>query len=142
MMRLAVWTFAAALAFPVTGVAGDTDELSALLDEFLAKADRRAAHERFWGEDLVYTSSAGTRTDKAEILASMSDDDAPSTGPVYSARDVDIRLYDDMAVVAFKLVATEADGSEQTYFKTGTCLRGEPGWQAGAWQATRIPVQE
>lgn len=142
MRHWIIGTIFLALAFPVAGLTDEADELtlSALLDEFLANADKRAAHERFWDEDLVYTSSAGTRTGKAEILAGMSDDTAAADGPVYSARDVDIRLYGDMAVVAFRLVATAADGSEETYFNTGTFRRGEPGWQAVAWQATRIPA--
>jgi hypothetical protein len=139
-MRVVAWAFAVALAFPTTGLAGDTDELAALLDDFLANADQQAAHERFWDADLVYTSSSGDRYGKAEILAGMSGDTAAADGPVYSARDVDIRLYGDMAVVAFRLVATATDGSETTYFNTGTFRRGEPGWQAVAWQATRIPA--
>ncbi len=140
MMRLAAVLMALVLASPVA--AEDDDALRALLDDFLANADQRAAHERFWDEDLVYTSSSGTRFGKAEILAGMSEDGAAADGPVYSARDVDIRLYGEMAVVAFRLVATAVDGSEETYFNTGTFLNGQRGWQAVAWQATRIPAND
>ncbi len=136
MMRLAAVFLALVFAAPVS--ADDNETLRALLDEFLANADQRTAHERFWDEDLVYTSSSGTRFGKADILEGMSDN-TEEGGPVYSARDVDIRLYGEIAVVAFRLVATAGDGEEQTYFNTGTFLRGERGWQAVAWQATRIP---
>ena len=142
MMRLATLLIAVALAGPVPGSACETEGLGALLQEFLANADRRAAHERFWAEDLVYTSSSGTRFGKAEILAGLSDDGIAAGEPVYSARDVDIRPYGDMAVVAFRLVATAADGSEEMYFNTGTFLCGDRGWQAVAWQATRIPADD
>jgi hypothetical protein len=142
MMRLAAWALAVAMSFPAAGFAGEMDELGALVDDFLANADQRAAHERFWDDELVYTSSSGARFGKDEILAGMSGDDAAADGPVYSARDVDIRLYGEMAVVAFRLVATAADGSEETYFNTGTFRRGERGWQAVAWQATRIPTDD
>jgi hypothetical protein len=41
--------------------APDAAELTRLLDEFLAGASRNdaAVHDRFWGEPLVYTGSAG-----------------------------------------------------------------------------------
>jgi ketosteroid isomerase-like protein len=129
-----------------TAMAADVDDLSATLDEFLAHADQAPAHERFWAEDLVYTSSAGTRTNKDEILAgfaeagSATEDEA---GPAYHAEDVDIRVYGDMAVVAFRLVAVSDDepsgAVEQHYFNTGTFRKIDGRWQAVAWQATRIP---
>ena len=46
--------------------------------------------------------------------------DAAEAGPVYSAADVDIRIYDDMAIVAFRLVAADADEGTLDYFNTGT----------------------
>ena len=49
-------------------LANDADDLTALLHEFLAGAGDAAAHERFWADELVYTSSSGTRTSKAEIM--------------------------------------------------------------------------
>ena len=44
-------------------------ELEQLLDEFLQGASVNDAemHDRFWAEDLIYTSSAGERTTKAGI---------------------------------------------------------------------------
>ena len=126
--------------------AGDADEILGLLDEFLANADVRSAHERFWAEDLVYTSSRGTRTTKAAILTSFDDappdgDEAP--GPVYSADEVQLKWFGDTAVVAFKLVATPPDdGPVDYYFNTGTFVKREGEWRVVAWQATRIPPEE
>ena len=124
-------------------VAEDVSQLRSLLDEFLANADVASAHERFWAEDLVYTSSAGTRTDKAEILAgfdSPSDEDEP--GPTYHAEDVDIRLYGTTAVIAFRLVITPPEGSTggaSSNLNTGTFVKRDGVWRAVAWQSTRTP---
>ena len=130
-----------------SSVAGDVENLTALLDHFLAHAGERSAHERFWADDLVYTSSAGTRTNKAEILQGFAQPEPDSAdAPVYHAEDVDIRLYGDMAVVTFRLVAVSAsegdEPGEQHYFNTGTFRRLGDGWRAVAWQATRIPGSE
>jgi hypothetical protein len=74
----------------------------------------------------------------AENEASEEDDAA---GPVYTAEDVQIQVYGDTAVVAFKLVATPPDNSVVlTYFNTGTFLRRNGKWQVVAWQATAMPV--
>ncbi|HNP36123.1 MAG TPA: nuclear transport factor 2 family protein [Woeseiaceae bacterium] len=124
--------------------ASDIDDLHALLDEFLADVDNVDMHDRFWADDLVYTSSNGTRTNKAEILASMREanaDDISKDSPSYAATDVDIRLYDDMAIVAFRLVATTGDNTKKRsqYLNTGSFLKRNGVWQVVAWQATRIP---
>lgn len=141
MMRQACLILALACMAPAV-LASDEEGLGELLDHFLANAAEPSAHERFWGEDLVYTSSAGARYGKADILSGLQDaasNDVAEAGPVYSAEDVDIRLYDDMAVVAFRLVANAADGSVLNYFNTGTFARRDGRWEAIAWQATRIP---
>lgn len=127
--------------------ASDVEELTIMLNEFLANAGVAEVHERFWADDLIYTSSRGTRTTKAEIMAGFataeneaSEEDDPA-GPVYTAEDVQIQLYGDTAVVAFKLVATPPDNSVVlTYFNTGTFLRRNGKWQVVAWQATAMPV--
>lgn len=124
----------------------DTGRLSTLLDQFLAGASQNdiAAHERFWGDDLVYTSSNGARFGKSEILAGIraavpEQPAAPQT--VYSAEDVDIRIYGDTAVVVFRLVGV-LEGSVLQYFNTGTFVRRDGEWRAVAWQATRIPASD
>ena len=131
----------AMMAVPVA-VAGDVEDLTAMLQEFLANSDERTAHERFWAEDLVYSSSAGLRFGKADILQGFEDTEESDEPPavVYSGEEVDVRLYDDTAVVAFKLVGTPADGSARLYYyNTGTFLKREGVWKVVAWQATKIP---
>lgn len=134
------------LATPAIAADDEIGELSTLLDQFLAGASRNdiAAHERFWSDELVYTSSNGTRFGKDAILAGIRNSapeqpDAPPT--IYTAKDVDIRIYDDTAVVAFRLVGT-SEVSVQQYFNTGTFILRDGAWRAVAWQATRIPDPE
>jgi len=151
-METRVPLFAAAVLFSVLcGPAGaaDADDLSELLHEFLAHAGEARAHERFWADDLVYTSSRGTRTNKAEIMASFENPESAAeraAGPEYRAEDIDIRLYGDMAVIAFRLVAASADAAgavrEQNYFNTGTFRKSSGEWRAVAWQATVIPAAD
>ncbi len=141
---------AALAAIAVPAAAGDiapaAAELTELLNRFLEGASRNdaAAHERFWADDLVYTSSAGERTDKAEILASLAAPPGTPEEPVtYSAEDVRIRQYGDTAVIAFRLVAKPAGGAGGAplhYLNTGTFVRRDGDWRAVAWQATRVPA--
>jgi len=135
-------------------LASDVDDLAAMLHEFLAGASVGdvSAHDKFWSDDLIYTSSSGTRTDKAQIMASMtpadesdgtSDDAGPGT--VYSAEDIQVDLYGSTAIVAFKLVGTPQGDSADAiayYFNTGTFLKREGVWKVVAWQATKIPEAE
>ena len=70
--------------------------------------------------------------------ADAGDDEAPAV--IYSGEEIDIRLYGDMAVIAFKLVGAPADGSEKLYYyNTGTFLKRDGTWRVVAWQATKIP---
>ena len=133
-----------AIAFTPAQAQDDVAELTAMLEDFLANADQRAAHERFWADDLVYSSSSGLRFGKADIMQGFdsADEEASSEPPatVYSGEEVDVRLYDDMAVVAFKLVGAPSNGSETLYYyNTGTFLKRDGVWKVVAWQATRIP---
>ena len=150
---------AAALVNANLAMAGDdTAELTRMLNEFLAGAsvDDAAAHDRFWAEDLIYTSSSGERISKADIMSGLS---APSpaseeggqagkAATVYTAEDIRIHQYGDTAIVAFKLVGTTSAAGENTaaapevlyYYNTGTFLRRDGVWQVVAWQATRIPA--
>ena len=128
--------------------AGDSEALTALLHEFLAAADKAEMHERFWDDDLVYSSSVGLRFGKADIMAGFASASEEAAEPefVYSGEDVDVRLYGDTAVVAFRLVGTPTDAAGdqavQQYYNTGTFVRRDGTWKAVAWQATKIPVEE
>ena len=103
-------------------------------------------HDRFWAEELVYTSSNGTRFGKREILDGLR---AEQPGPdepavVYSAEEGRVQLYGDMAVVTFRLVGTEEGeaGTVKRYLNTGTFRKHDGEWRAVAWQATRVPEPE
>jgi hypothetical protein len=121
----------------------DVAELTTMLEHFLANAEKREVHEEFWSDDLVYSSSSGLRFGKAEIMqgfdsSGAESDEAPAV--VYSGEEIDVRLYGDVAVVAFKLIGTPSDGSEKLYYyNTGTFLKRDGAWRVVAWQATRIP---
>jgi hypothetical protein len=133
-------------AFVPAWAQDDVADLTAMLQDFLANAEKREAHERFWADDLVYSSSSGLRFGKADIMQGFdsTDDEANSEAPatVYSGEEVDVRLYGDMAVVAFKLVGTPSNGSEPLhYYNTGTFLKRDGVWKVVAWQATKIPAE-
>jgi len=145
MMKNVILVLAGAL-FAQSSLAADVEEITSLLHDFLADSATRAAHERFWADDLVYSSSAGLRFGKADILEGFeSADDDASPAMVYSGEEVDVRLYGDTAVVAFKLVGTPVNAAAgeavQYYYNTGTFLKRDGAWKVVAWQATKIPPQ-
>jgi ketosteroid isomerase-like protein len=147
---LALFLFLSASS--VSPAADDSAELTAMLNEFLAGAsiDDAAAHDRFWAEELVYTSSAGERFGKADIMREI----AASTEPgdvepatVYTAEDIRIQQYGDMAIVlaggdSRRRWGETAPLQVQEYFNTGTFLQREGRWQVVAWQATRTVAPE
>ena len=114
-------------------------ELRQLLDDFLygASVNDASMHDRFWADDLIYTSSAGDRYGKDRIMQGMDGAeiiDDPEL--IYSADDVVIRVFDDMAVITFTLVGESAE--ESLYFlNSGTFLKRDGEWRVINWQATR-----
>src|SRR5215211_2218590 len=130
--------------------APDAAELTKLLNDFLAGASRNdpAVHERFWADDLIYTRSAGRRVNKAEVLHDVRNTPAPKPQDpktVYAAEDIRIQQYGDMAVVAFRLVAT-TQTSETTHvaklLNSGTFVKRNGKWQVVNWQSTRMPYAD
>jgi ketosteroid isomerase-like protein len=129
--------------------APDTAELTKLLQDFLAGASKNdiAMHDRFWADELVYTSALGRRKSKADIMRELRDETKATPKPdegtaVYTAEDIRIQQYGDTAVVAFRLVATTDKAGTKTvanYFNTGTFLKRNGKWQVIAWQATALP---
>lgn len=122
--------------------------LENLLNEFLEGASNNNAeiHDRFWAEDLIYTSSNGERVTKDDIMKGLTDDENSMNSeiPDYHAEDIQIRLYDEIAVIAFKLVAvSDTPRGEQImeFYNTGTFQKRDGDWKAVAWQATRIPQE-
>ena len=142
-------------AFAQSSPAPDAAELTKLLKDFLAGASANdiAMHDRFWADDLIYTSALGRRKGKADIMKELrAEATAPTATPkanddetaVYTAEDIRIQQYGTTAIVAFRLVATtkKADKTEvANYLNTGTFLKRDGKWQATAWQATKMPAE-
>ena len=126
-------------------------ELTKLLKEFLAGAGGNDAsvHDRFWAEELIYTSAKGVRRTKADIMRDVGAEAKAPPKPeegttVYTAEDIQIKQYGETAIVAFRLVATtDKAGSKEisNYFNTGTFLKRDGKWQVVGWQATAIPKE-
>ena len=130
--------------------ASDAADLTKLLNDFLAGAGKNdaAMHDRFWADDLIYTRSAGARTNKEELMkgvrsATPKKEGDPTT--VFTAEDVKIQQYGNTAVVAFRLVSTttKADGTNTVgnNLNTGTFVKRKGEWRAVAWQSTIVPPQ-
>ncbi len=124
--------------------ASTTDQLTALLREFLAgAATDPAVHERFWADDLIYTGSSGRRVGKADILKDVKAAPAPKPDDpkvTFDAEEIRIQQYGETGIVAFRLVQRmEKDGKVDVnrYLNTGTFVRRNGKWQAVAWQATK-----
>ncbi len=115
--------------------------LTELLNEFLegASYNDAAVHDRFWAEDLIYTGSAGNRITKEDIMDGVEENPDRSQEPemAYHAEEIQIQLHGETAVVAFRLVGTERDGSVMEFYNTGTFVQRDGQWRAVAWQATR-----
>lgn len=131
--------------------APEAKKLTQLLRDFLAGAGRNdvAMHDRFWAEDLIYTGSSGRRIGKAQLMSGVRAAPQPvEAATTYSAEDLRIHQYKDMAIVAFRLVAKASSASNAgeagvtSYLNTGTFLKRHGEWRAVSWQATRLPSQE
>jgi ketosteroid isomerase-like protein len=126
-------------------------ELTTMLNAFLqdAATNNVSGFDRFFADDVIYTHSAGTVTNKSDIIKSVTAGAArpPRTDrqTKYSAEDITIHEYPDTAIVAFRLVSTEvaldhaAPPTITNYRNTGTFLRRNGKWQVIAWQSTKIP---
>jgi uncharacterized protein DUF4440 len=129
--------------------APDAAELTKLLNDFLAGASKNdaAIHERFWADDLIYTSSSGKRIGKADIMREVRSETSPAEAAettIYSAEDIRIQQYGSIAIVAFRLVGTtkkRAETQVANYLNTGTFLKRDGKWQAVSWQATKVPEE-
>lgn len=152
-MKRLLFSYALLLCF-ATGLpaetAPDAATLTKLLQDFLAGAGKNdaAMHDRFWADELIYTSSAGRRRGKAELMKEVRADGPakPEEPPtVYTAEDIQINQFGDTAIVAFRLVATTDEKGKPTvnqYLNTGTFLKRNGEWRAVAWQATVLPKKD
>lgn len=149
LLLLFLFTFTATTLHAQQEKAQAEEALTQLLHEFMEGASENdpEMHDRFWAEDLIYTSSSGERFGKAEIMAGFNEEDnaeadTESPSVSYLAEDIQIQLYGDMAVVAFRLMGTtETDKGIQTdhYLNSGTFVKRDGQWKVVNWQATRVP---
>jgi ketosteroid isomerase-like protein len=150
---LVLLAFSTAVQGSTSAVAEAPDgvEITQLLKQFLDGASRNdiKLHERFWAEDLIYTSSAGRRRTKDDIRKDIAKENAsPQTNNEqtrYTAEDIHIRQYGTTAVLTFELVGeTTKDGKTEAghYLNTGTLLKRDGKWQVVAWQATKKATEE
>lgn len=121
-------------------------ELTQLLNRFLRGASENSVemHDRFWAEDLIYTSSSGQRYGKQRIMDGLQSSGDENNGPTtdWSAEEIEIRTYGETAIVTFKLVGrTEStNGVEHTnYLNSGVFVKRDSQWKAVNWQATKVP---
>lgn len=131
---------ASLLLTPGLALADDKADLTALLAEFLDGATRNdaAIHNKYWADELIYTSSGGTRFGKAELMQSVTSRGmlkADEIDTVYDSEDVRIMQYGDTAVVAFVLVGRSGADTKR-YLNSGTFVKRDGQWQAVNWQAT------
>ncbi len=117
----------------------DYNTLTQMLHNFMEGASNndREIHDNFWAEDLIYTSSNGTRFGKTEIMAGFENKTEVSNASktIYTAEEIQINMYDNMAIVAFKMKGT-TDNEVQYYYNSGTFLKRNGTWQVVNWQAT------
>jgi ketosteroid isomerase-like protein len=126
--------------------APDAAELTTVLKSFLDGASRNdaAVHDRFWADDLIYTTSSGRRKGKADIMRDLRSAAAPrpeEPATIFTAEDIRIQQYGTTAIVAFRLVGTskkEGKTEVTNYLNTGTFLKRNGKWQVVSWQATKM----
>ena len=120
-------------------------EIQERLDWFMygASVGDGDVHAEFWHPQLTYTSSAGSRFGKPELMQGMwgstplPDSDVSSW---YRADDLELTVLGETVIVNFTLVAEPTDGSESSYFyNSGVLIEDENEWRAINWHATRKP---
>jgi ketosteroid isomerase-like protein len=124
------------------GIAQDDEEVIRVkLENFLTNVSDAETHDSFWAEDLVYTSSSGSRFGKASIMEGFNDsEDTGSTVSPYSAEEVNVSIHGKTAILTFKLV-NEDDDTRQEYYNSGTLIKRKGDWKVVCWQATKIPAK-
>tara|TARA_B100002019_G_C21264977_1_gene598889 strand:+ start:184 stop:615 length:432 start_codon:yes stop_codon:yes gene_type:complete len=100
------------------------------------------AHDRFWAEELTYTSSSGERFGKEQLMSGMKD--AKPKGPDnvkvwYGAEDIEVKQFGDTVVFNFTLTAEEEGKITKYFYNTGILIQRDDRWQAVNWNATKVP---
>ena len=142
MKNILLLTICLFFALPSNSQANDTETLTQKLHTCMEGASNndRETHDNFWAEDLIYTSSNGTRFGKGEIMAGFENETEVSDTPktTFTAEDIQINVYDDMAVVAFKMKG-QTNEEVQYYYNSGTFIKRNGNWKVVNWQATKVP---
>ena len=118
-----------------------TSAITRLLGEFLSRVDDPAMHERFWADDLIYTTGLGVVRTKQQIVADVaaaaraSNASTPKT--TYGAEEVRVRPYGEFAALNFRLLVRNPDGTTWYSRNSGAFLWRNGRWQVVTWQATR-----
>ncbi|ASG64827.1 nuclear transport factor 2 family protein [Idiomarina piscisalsi] len=100
------------------------------------------AHDRFWAEELTYTSSSGERFGKAHLMSGMKDTkpkDPDNVTVWYGAEDIEVKQFGDTVVFNFTLTAEEEGKVTQYFYNTGVLIQRDDRWQAVNWNATKVP---
>src|SRR5512146_769208 len=117
-----------------------TKQVEQLVRDFLANVPKNdpKVFQEFFADDVIYTRSAGVTVNKAEILKNIDVRATNEPQATYTADDITVHPYGNMAVINFRLV--QHNGAQTNYFRnTGTFLKRNGKWQAVAWQATKVP---
>ena len=125
-----------------------------MLNNFLQDAANNhvSGFDRFFADDVIYTRSRQVpqsppkpRHHSKSVTAGAARPPRTDRQTKFSAEDITIHEYPDLAIVAFRLVSTEvtldhtAPPTITNYRNTGTFLRRNGKWQVIAWQSTKIP---
>ncbi|WP_185960761.1 nuclear transport factor 2 family protein [Aliidiomarina halalkaliphila] len=119
------------------------DEIFMALDVFLhgASVGDPAIHDDFWADELIYTSSNGTRFGKAELMAGMEGREPTPSDEVtvwYHADDTYVDYVQGVGILNFVLVARNKEtGEEERFLNSGVFVFRDMRWQAINWHATR-----
>lgn len=132
------------LLLTINTTATDSDSLKKTLNAFLlgATINDAVVHEKFWADELVYTSSNGTRFDKSKLMKDVNlgkKSTLDQATLLYTAEAIEIREFDGMAVVTFTLVASNPQTKQvtQKYLNSGVMIWRDNRWQAVNWHATK-----
>ena len=130
------------ICWPQSEAYSQTDpdkEITTLLNAFLDSVSYPQMHERFWADDLIYTSSAGKRFGKEAIVGGMEPPTAEqlANAPAYRAEDIVIRTFNGTGVLTFTLVS-QTDEETTRYLNSGVLVLRNNRWRVVNWQATKM----
>lgn len=122
-------------------VSSDEEQIENLVHEFLEKVAEENMHNRFWNDKLVYTSSSGSRFGKNQIMSGFKNNADETNKPSpYSAENIDIRVFGNIAVLNFTLV-NDVEGSKTYYLNSGVFKKTKGQWSVINWQATSQAIE-